>query len=314
MDQAVIDRPEINERTRRLYESRADLLIRRANGLTEDISYVATANFLGQMAKDGKLSVSSARVYRAALQRVFADQPLNDTQEALDILAGLQLKSQRPQRQLKSDRAKAMPLEDFQALCSHLLSSSYHMRDRGSSLRAPLLAAYWLGVTIETGLRPVEWAATTLSDWNDQGSPAAELLARTAKVKAGHAVRVRAIGIDDRDTFDSVRGFLAVYATWLASLRKTYPEAGDAESELARLASHQIRRASERLWSNDPTRRYSLYSARHQSAANHRYLSGLHEAARVLGHDLRTNAQYGSVAQPWAVKHHDPEAAIRGFL
>lgn len=280
---------ELSERTRRHYADRANQLIKSANGETEDVSYVVTANFLKREAESQKLAPSTVRLYRSALLFVFATHPTDESATAEDIVRSINTKSSIRRQ---SSRVRQLPEKDFRRLVGSLLATTSR---RSDPLNKRVLAAYWLGAIVDTGMRPIEVFDAEI-----------------------HSKELRIFGAKQRESAHSER-FLAITpqtSNFLASLQSSLNAASIAIQHIHKLGvlearvhliteiSRILRRESERLW-DSPAQRYTLYSARHQAAANFRYLDGVFDAASALGHELRTNAIYGSAAQPWAATAND---------
>src|SRR5260364_48969 len=136
-------------------------------------------------------------------------------------------------------------------------------------------SALWLAAAAVTGLRPCEWRTAQLNE------DATQLIVQNAKATNGRANGAsRTIAIRPEDAA-SIQAHLASIHELLA---RGYPFA-----HIHQCCSIALNRACKALWGTDPAKRYALYSARHQFAANAKATTSQQEVARLIGHhSIRT--------------------------
>jgi len=172
-------------------------------------------------------------------------------------------------------KEKRLPPDDLKLLLDHLTDSIRQPHRQNVHLSPTALAIMLLLCGTVTGLRPCEWPNVTLSP----SSPGAELVLRVKNAKATNGRAhgpFRHIRLTDLNRYiDSLIRRLVVEAH-AAALIGTY------ERQTAS-ASQVLYRATRRLW---PRRKkhYTLYSARHQAAANWKTLLSKEQVAALMGH------------------------------
>src|SRR5260363_7481 len=167
-------------------------------------------------------------------------------------------------------RCSRKPLKRF--ACCLIKHASPHMSSDirlHASVRASR-TALWLAAAAVTGLRPCEWRTAQLNE------DATQLIVQNAKATNGRANGAsRTIAIRPEDAA-SIQAHLASIHELLA---RGYPFA-----HIHQCCSIALNRACKALWGTDPAKRYALYSARHQFAANAKATTSQQEVARLLGH------------------------------
>lgn len=280
-----------------LYERVANGIIRRACGHTEEIDYRVVADHIKGLVSTTGLTKNTIRTYCAALRFVFNAYPHAETESALTVLAGIAgvpgRRSASTNRRGSTQRTKEVPPPDFAALTTYLVSDSHRVSPSHlSAFPWSAFAARWLAVGIITGARPGEWEDAQLSD---DGEGAHNLVLKTLKRKATQISMSllpenRSVPIGD-DEVATVATHLAIYQRLRLSM---------TVNEIRREASARLAKASRRLWPDDESKRYTLYSARHQAAANKRYLFPLEQVSEWMGHTPETNMLYGGQARAWS--------------
>ncbi len=200
-----------------------------------------------------------------------------------------------------SRKRKGIPQRDFEALVARLSNpkqnSDYAKR-----------TAIWLVAAAATGVRPCEWRTAQLNE------DATQLIVQNAKATNGRANGAsRTIVIRAEDS-QSIQAHLASMDELLAR--------GYTFAHIHQCCSIALNRACKALWGKDPTKRYALYSARHQFAANAKATTSQQEVARLLGHrSIRTARRHyaprrsidqrGAAVMVQTLGRHDPCVGIR---
>lgn len=212
-------------------------------------------------------------VCRYALEYEKNGDPLfAKTAQAIRALPHQACKPEQMMGQTSSRKRKGIPQRDFEALVARLSApkqnSEYAKR-----------TALWLAAAAVTGLRPCEWRTAQLNE------DATQLIVQNAKATNGRgngASRKIAVRAED---LPSIRKHLA-------SIRELL-ERGYAFTHIHQCCSIALNRACKALWRQGPTKRYALYSARHQFAANAKASASQQEVARLLGHhSIRTACRH----------------------
>jgi len=160
-------------------------------------------------------------------------------------------------------KRKGVPKRDYEVLVAKLWNP---IRHGDFSKRAAL----WLMASMCTGLRPCEWEHASLS------GDGTSVTANNAKATNGRGTGVsRTVPISAEDA-SVVRAHLESLAEMKAK--------GITFDQMHERCSVALRRACRSIWGNDPKRRYALYSARHQFAANAKATKSHEEVAELLGH------------------------------
>ncbi|CCD28826.1 Phage integrase family protein [Candidatus Glomeribacter gigasporarum BEG34] len=208
-------------------------------------------------------------VYRYAREYEKNGDPLfAKTAQALRVLSHKTCQPAHVIGHTSSRKRKGIPQRDFEALVARLSNpkqnSDYAKR-----------TALWLAAAAVTGLRPCEWRTAQLNE------DATQLIVQNAKATNGRANGAsRTIAIRPEDAA-SIQAHLASIHELLA---RGYPFA-----HIHQCCSIALNRACKALWGTDPAKRYALYSARHQFAANAKATTSQQEVARLLGHhSIRT--------------------------
>lgn len=262
------------------YLKRADgLLSRIANEmqLPED-AYPAPNDVVAYMERHAReWKWATFRQYQASLvcryRREFErnrDPLFAETADRIRALPWADCKKESEVGRTSSRKRKGVPKRDYDVLIAKLsnpeLGGDYSRR-----------AALWLMAAVSTGLRPCEWRGASLSD---NGSA---LIASNAKATNGRGTGAsRSVPVHP-DDIDVVRGHLESVNALLAK--------GLTFEQIHNRCGEALRRACQSLWGKDPKRRYALYSARHQFAANAKAVKPQEEVAELLGHRSVRTAQ-----------------------
>jgi len=186
-----------------------------------------------------------------------------ETAEEIRSLAHSDCKPASAVGQTSSRKRKGIRLADYDLLIPNLSSP---VRGGEFSKRTAL----WLMAAVATGLRPREWEHAELDE--AQGM----LHARNAKATNGRGTGVvRSVPVATED--------VTVVRAHLQSIREL-KEKGYSWLQIHAHCSVALNRACKSLWGNDPTKRYALYSARHQFSANSKAIHTPEEVAALLGH------------------------------
>ena len=227
------------------------------------------------------LRTASWLAYRAAACHLLEGHPDPDAPAAIAALRALGApEGPRPPRRTSARRAKAVSPRDLVNLLTEI--------NRSRSMHAPALAD-WVVAGILTGLRPSEWAGSNLSG----------KIIRSKSVKYTEGWRgLSAIRELDLSTLapadlDAVRRMVDRAEWWTAD--------GDY-GKYQQACGDLLRTVNVKLWP-DRLRRITLYSARHQFAANGKQGDPA-ELAAAMGHLAERSAfrSYGRAAAGWGSK------------
>lgn len=191
-------------------------------------------------------------MYRAALKRMFERAQLPD---AVARLCGLSAACCPARSQNSSAmKCKRLPPDDLAAICEALQSKRS---------RTAQITAIWLMASAFTGLRPCEWWQSRLDG--------RVLVVENAKATNGRGRGAeRMLRIEDDDVAAIVAAMLDVASTF------------EYEAIYHTCRKH-LARTVRKLWPN--RRRYpTLYSGRHQFAADAKSVGSLRDVAALLGH------------------------------
>lgn len=179
----------------------------------------------------------------------------------------------KPEREIgrtSSRKRKGIPKRDYDVLVANL---SNPKQNGDYSKRAAL----WLMSALATGLRPCEWLHAHLSE--DETT----LVVRNAKATNGRATgESRAVPVRPDD--------LPIVRAHLESLRELSGR-GFTFSQIHNRCGEALNRACKAVWGKDTSKRYALYSARHQFAANTKAIASPAEVAALLGHRSERTAR-----------------------
>ncbi|WP_145980743.1 site-specific integrase [Magnetospirillum sp. ME-1] len=191
--------------------------------------------------------------------------------EAINLLASTpQSNCRRVGRSTSDKKIKAMPADD-------LFTILLHLRTSRSQYRLPL--SHFLMASTLTGVRPAEWRLAQLLQV--KGRPL--LLVVNAKHTNGRGLRrVRRLWLDHlpAEYVDIIRG-------WLSDIRDV--RGMRSYKKFTANLSEVLRRTNLTLWPTSE-RHYTLYSCRHQAAANFKTSYSPAEVAALLGHATDTTA------------------------
>lgn len=165
--------------------------------------------------------------------------------------------------QTSSRKRKGIRKADYDLLVANLSNPT---RNGYYAKRASL----WLMAAVATGLRPREWEHAELDEVTGL------LHARNAKATNGRGTGpMRSVPVAPED--------MGIVRAHIASIREMLA-AGRSFTEIHENCAVAVYRACKALWGKDPTKRYALYSARHQFSANVKAVHSHEKVARLLGH------------------------------
>jgi integrase len=272
------------------YLKRADSILSRIADemqLPED-AYPAPEDVVSYMQRHAsEWKWATFRQYQASLvcryQLEFerSQDPLFEkTAERIRALPRVDCKKDAEPGRTSSRKRKGVPKRDYDVLLANL---SNPKQDGEYSRRAAL----WLMAALTTGLRPCEWHGASLS------ADGAILTACNAKATNGRGTGPsRTVPVHPDD--------VPVVRAHLESLHEMRSR-GFSFAQIHNRCGEALRRACQSLWGKDPSRRYALYSARHQFAANAKATKSQEEVAELLGHrSVRT-----------ARRHYAPRRSAR---
>ena len=207
-------------------------------------------------------SVSTWRIYRAALSWFLTESGFP---EAADLILRVAQGGRQGALRLAQKKQKSLPAADLLTLD----------RDIGSRrTRYADVARLWLWAGVLTGLRPGEWRETALS------ANGLVLTVRNAKHTNGRAngahrhLHLDAMNPDERAA--------------IARMVELATSADDF-TRLYHRVRKIVRESAKRCWPQR-ARRPSLYSARHQWAANAKRIYGKRAVAALAGHASEATA------------------------
>ncbi|MBC8641533.1 site-specific integrase [Caballeronia sp. EK] len=199
--------------------------------------------------------------YQVEFERT-QDPLFRETADRIRALPWADCKKASEPGQTSSRKRKGVPKRDYDVLVANLSNP----KQGGDYARR---AALWLMAALATGLRPCEWQGASLS-------VDGILTARNAKATNGRGTGVsRSVPVRPDDA--------AVVRAHLESLSEMQSK-GFTFAQVHNRCGEALRRACQSLWGKDPKRRYALYSARHQFAANAKATKSQEEVAELLGH------------------------------
>jgi integrase len=199
--------------------------------------------------------------YQVEFERT-QDPLFEQTADRIRALPWADCKKPSDPGQTSSRKRKGVPKRDYDVLVANLSNP----KQGGDYSRR---AALWLMAALATGLRPCEWQGASLSE---DGM----LIAKNAKATNGRGTGVgRSIPVLPDDA--------RVVRAHLESLSEMQSK-GFRFAQIHNRCGEALRRACQSLWGKDPKRRYALYSARHQFAANAKATKSQEEVAELLGH------------------------------
>lgn len=264
-----------DESTSRAYKVRFEQLWARCDRETHgQLSWSGFIDWLVLL--KGTLRPSSWRQYRASVVHALEAEVVGDAEAFMVKLMQSSLPDHPRRHELalrtSSSKMKSLPVDDFEVLADHLLKQNGRWDD---------LASRWLVYGSITGLRPREWQQVKIEAIDDDEIV---LLVQNAKNDS-----VRSHGVQRRihlfmDCDNQLR-----FARFLEKLN------GFAFDDVYRGCRMALWRACRTLWPRRK-RNITLYSGRHQFAANAKF-SGLlpEEIAALMGHAVTEThqAHYG---------------------
>ena len=195
------------------------------------------------------------RLYKSSVALVFKKYYPDDVDALRRLMSATQSRCKRKGISTSDKKIKELPPDDMETIALHL--------DRSGSKYRDALKHFLLASTM-TAVRPSEWRLARLV--NARGRQL--LIVLNAKNSNGRGLGpTRRIWLDDFPP-----NFVSIISRWLEiakshQSRRAYTKLMDALSEL-------LRRANIAIW---PKRKkhYTLYSCRHQGAANAKMFGGL---------------------------------------
>lgn len=215
------------------------------------------------------------RQYKASVMFFLEQESANDNDialEAMETLADIDVTGcVKKTTKTSGSKQKKVPLKDYRALIKNI-------QDHGSPWA--LDVERWIGASLLTGLRPVEWSTARIDVINKVPT----LIVNNAKATNGRAHGpTRSILLDGLT--DDERTMIATHI----QRANQWEQAGQYERFYHGCAA-TLSRASRRLWPKR-TSHATLYSMRHQFSANAK-ASGFtrEEIAALMGHAVDTTA------------------------
>ncbi|NRF83868.1 site-specific integrase [Burkholderia gladioli] len=191
------------------------------------------------------------------------DQIFQATAHEIRELPYSDCKPEGERGQTSSRKRKGIPKRDYDVLVANLSNP----KQGGDYAKR---AALWLMAALATGLRPCEWQKAELSE--DESA----LIVQNAKATNGRATGVsRTVPVRTDD--------LPVIRAHIESLRELRGKSLTF-NQIHNRCGEALNRACKTIWGGDTSKRYALYSARHQFAANSKAVASPEEVAALLGH------------------------------
>ncbi|MEG3617705.1 hypothetical protein V5T82_04490 [Magnetovibrio sp. PR-2] len=265
----------MKQKTQHAYWIRAAQLIHQCSkdlSLPKDqnASPITVANWL--VHKRPKISKNTWRHYKAALMYALPIQYEIEGEIAADLLAEeSQTGAMKKGQTTSALKAKYLPPDDLQKILIWLSKQK-------SSYARPL--TLFLLASILTGLRPGEWQNAVLVKAKRRKHPyEIRLCVRNAKTNRNRGRGIfRFVILNDFAPLPLA--FIEELHEWkFQKLREEKTKWSSIQASLARLLSE----ANSALW---PKRKhhYTLYSCRHQAAANFKQMFVKDEVAAIMGH------------------------------
>lgn len=243
---------------------------------------------------------SSWRVYRQAAYYMIMGLPDPDIDRALSILDNDVIenddKAGRPKttksgradlRRTSSMKEKRFPKKDFDKTVAYLKNVS-------KSKMAPLLVD-WMIATIHTGLRPIEWRATSIEQFEDSRGRSWTWLyvlnAKTTNERGNGLVRTLDLSSLPDEVIECIKRMSERGLRWLEDGRYD-----TMKSQIGQL----LYTVAEKIFSGK-IKHYALYSCRHQFIANMKSLMSPEEVSALSGHAVTKTAisSYGKKSSSW---------------
>ncbi len=268
----------------------------------EPVDYREFVAWLGTMR--GRWTQTTWRQRRAQVSHWMETRPHAENQEAFEMLGEVSRATPAKPRRLGETSArkpKMIAYEDWLSLNDKL--TEWGQR---ANFKYAYATRVWLHANILLGLRPVEWLGTTMKpvgEPDDDGRVQFQVAIPNAKTTNGRGTgpqRELEIQLTPEQA-EIVRTHLEVVAGIIE----------DSASKATRLAiwrdfegrcNRTLARACEVLWPNMVRRRYTLYSARHQFAANAKSDHPLKIVAELMGHKspISSERHYGQRKKGWS--------------
>lgn len=242
--------------------------------------------------RDGTLKENTLRLYRAALTHWFKSEGEG---EALAKLDSAVFESSGAQPEIRSK--KGIKRDDWNRLFAYIQK----LNQSGGQYKAGVM----LVSMIFTGLRPVEWERATLVELSRASAaeyPWAKSFPGTGQITALHVFNAK----NTNGRGGSGERYVPVPAEWLRVVKlnldfiASHIASGEPYSKYQSVCQTAIGRLMKAVF---PKRRehYTLYSARHQFAAEMKSRLTKTEVADLMGHGSDTTAgrHYARATQAW---------------
>jgi hypothetical protein len=295
----------ISEKTSSQYLERARLLVnryKREQNIPLEVNDLDPKEFvIWLLSLKPTVKASTWRVYRQAAYHMLEGIP-EDIDDAIHLLdkdvtendqkAGKREnwegKVQRGEHKTSSMKEKKFPKQDFEKVLAFLQYAS-------RSKMAPVLGD-WLIATIHTGLRPIEWRATSIERFMDPQSNREHIWLYVINAKA---TNMRANGVVRTiDISDIPRKVLTHIERMSENGLKWYGEGrfDSVQSQIGQL----LYSINERIFPKKK-KHYALYSCRHQFIANMKEIFSPEEVSALSGHAVTKTAvqNYGKKRSSW---------------
>ncbi len=210
------------------------------------------------------LRPSTYRLYRAAIDQAIRDEHVANGPELSARMRAPIQRSTNMALRTSARKAKSLSQDDWLCLLRWLMDTPG---------RWNVAAARWLAWGVLTGLRPIEWRRAVLSadHSNETGVMLHVQNAKCSHDRAHGPRRTLHLNLRQEDIQD--------LAEFMRTVQSSYAEAYEG-------CRRAVWRAAGVLWPNR-RRRPSLYSSRHQFAANAKAAGLLpEEIAAVMGHAI----------------------------
>jgi len=257
-------------KTEQAYLNKANQLIQRANSeLGPSGNEISASQFVKWLVSNKpNWSKATWRQYIAACSNAFGDCFTNE-------LAKHDLPpSKKCSDQTSALKIKKLPPEDLERLVIHLEQKSAKAKSR-SDVPSAAFAAMLLTCGTLTGLRPIEWANASIQVSPDRSF--FRVCVQNAKNTNGRA-HGKARSIPMENQCDDLLSSIEILIGYVQLLQKT-----DVFERKVGSARRALCNANKELWPRRK-KRYTLYSARHQAAANWKQFLLLEEIAALMGH------------------------------
>ena len=257
-----------------------------------------------------KWAPATWRAYRAALRHILPRLPWWDdadcTQDAIEILDEVVtevIPSRRPTVRMISRDDFDRLLQITQARASDDSITDARVRSNAR------LANIWLGASLPTGLRPIEWLTAIEDTERCLMIQNAKAMRRGQPRSNAGTRRLRLNTLPDRER-DYVRSMLKMIARMHAQyelMPDPKPSWGEARTEVLACYEKTVNQVLRGIWTSLKRARIvdgpnpTLYSCRHQFASNAKSQLPPDQVSAMLGHRLLETARhYGQAGSAWS--------------